>query len=275
MMSKRGLRVVLLVFTAIVLLMVGYNKQTQSAQLLHNDVKDIPSTFEVEPLTDTKSKEFQEKQEERFKAIRERISLRLESDLTVAEKASINACIPLIEQTTFNMEGFGLEVRRFQLDYLTDYSNVIEIGGNIGRDSSLILQSHNPMKYILLEPIEHLYKKLVEQFRNRREVSVYNFGLAATDGVFYIALSGDHEEGTSIFTDKGGQHAIRLMNTTNFFAKLGLGTFECDLLLINCEGCKQQPSGGHMIRVKEIIMSQSRTTIASAKVMSVPSRDIQ
>lgn len=190
-----------------------------------------------EDMLYSNSPAFQKKQAEQLREARNSLSDRLDSQLTLAENTSISQCvstgIPPVNQTKSQLNRL-----RFSLDFLSNTSIVIDIGGNIGWDANIIINRFKPNKYIILEPIERLFIRLLGDFSKMPQVKVYNFGLAILEGIFYTASSGSHGNATSIFNGVNGEHMLRMENSFTFFQKLGLGEKECDLLILDCVGCE-------------------------------------
>jgi hypothetical protein len=52
-----------------------------------------------------------------------------------------------------------------------------------------------------------------------------------------VTVEGNNACATSKFSGKKGSVPIYVINAVDFFASVGIGSFEVDLLTLNCEGC--------------------------------------
>lgn len=130
-------------------------------------------------------------------------------------------------------------IRHKHHKYLTNQSFVLDVGGNVGEDAAAILNAYKPKHYVILEPLESHYQKLVKKFKNDKEVFVYKIGLAKENAEFMVKVTGHDGDATSIFKkERGGNVPLKVINATNFFIKLGLGFYDIDLITVNCEGCE-------------------------------------
>lgn len=124
--------------------------------------------------------------------------------------------------------------------YLTSESVIIEVGGNKGDSASAMIDLYRPYVYIILEPVKLVFRKLKERFNKTKNVVLYNFGLGALNGIFYVNIEGQDGELTSLYKRSSlkGTCSLKIVNATSFFLLLGVGCFEVDLLVLNCEGCE-------------------------------------
>lgn len=124
--------------------------------------------------------------------------------------------------------------------YLTSESVVIEVGGNKGDDASAVIELYRPYMYIVLEPMKLVFRKLKERFIGTKNVMVYNFGLGALNGIFYVNIEGEEGEFTSLYRSSSvkGTCSLKIVNATSFFLLLGVGCYEVELLILNCGGCE-------------------------------------
>lgn len=197
---------------------------------MHDDVK-------IEPILYTKSISFKEKQAELFRKARHAISLVLDSKLTEADNVSIAKCVSK-GVTKARKPMRIIDRTRLRLDFLTNTSVVVDVGGNIGEDAAKIVDRYRPKSYIILEPLQPYYFILSQKFSERKQVKVMNVGLSVADGIFYAAEAGEHGEATSMFSAEEGGQMLNMENTTKFFLNLRLGEFKFDLITINCGGCE-------------------------------------
>ncbi|XP_069103617.1 uncharacterized protein [Argopecten irradians] len=131
-------------------------------------------------------------------------------------------------------------VRHHHHKYLTNQSLVLDVGGNVGEDAAYLIKHYNPKNYVVLEPLKLLYRNLVVKFKNRPNVLTYNIGLSKKNEVFMLSIEGHDGDATSPFLAKttDGTCSLKVVNTTVFLTKLGVGCFDVDLMTINCEGCE-------------------------------------
>ena len=128
-------------------------------------------------------------------------------------------------------------MRHSHLSYLKPESVVIEVGGNRGHDTDRMVKSYDPI-IITLEPVEAMAIKLKELFKDNKKVTVLNFGLGKVTAEEFVDVSGQGGEATSLFKKNSGSTSLILVNTTQFLLRTGVGKFDIDLFLINCEGCE-------------------------------------
>ncbi|XP_060063894.1 uncharacterized protein LOC132544329 [Ylistrum balloti] len=131
-------------------------------------------------------------------------------------------------------------VRHHHHKYLTNQSLVIDVGGNVGEDAEYFIQHYNPKNYVILEPLKLLYRNLVKKFTLRHNIVTYNVGLGKKNEVFMLSIEGHDGDATSPFLAKTaeGTCSLKVVNTTVFLTKLGVGCYDVDLLTLNCEGCE-------------------------------------
>lgn len=130
-------------------------------------------------------------------------------------------------------------IRHNHHSYLTENSIVIDVGGNVGEDTSAIIRIYKPSAYVILEPIRPLHDRLIRKFNGTKNVFVYNFGLGKDKAYFHVNIEGRVGGATSQFTGSGsGDCLVKVVNATQFMLTLGVGCFEVDLLTVNCEGCE-------------------------------------
>lgn len=131
-------------------------------------------------------------------------------------------------------------IRHTHHKYLTNESLVIDVGGNVGEDAEYFLRNYRPKSYVILEPLKLLYRGLVSRFKNRPHVVMYNIGLSKKNEKFMLSIEGNAGDATSPFRAKAseGTCSLKVVNTTAFIGKLGVGCYDVDLVTINCEGCE-------------------------------------
>ncbi|OWF40880.1 uncharacterized protein LOC110463239 [Mizuhopecten yessoensis] len=168
-----------------------------------------------------------------------------ETRLNVDEQSRFKECVKNYEPDCKAAHakfwsGDNQYIRHRHHTYLTSQSLIIDVGGNVGEDAEYLIKHHNPKHYVMLEPLKLLFRNLVKKFENRRNVVMYNFGLAKKNDVFMVSIEGNDGDATSPFLAKttDGTCSLKVVNTTVFLTTLGVGCYDVDLLTINCEGCE-------------------------------------
>lgn len=69
-------------------------------------------------------------------------------------------------------------------------------------------------------------------------MTVFNLGLGIRNEIVMVKVDGNNACATSKFSGAGGKTPLYITNATDFLLKIGLGTFDIDLLTMNCEGCE-------------------------------------
>lgn len=166
-----------------------------------------------------------------------------ETNLTSEEKKLTEICIrngP--RDRSHNGSKFfgpGQVIRRNHHTYLGEDKLMIEVGGNWGWDAGNFSKIYNP-RYLILEPLPEYVGILRKKFENNPQVSVYNLGLGAKNESVMVTVEGNNACATSKFSGKKGSVPIYVINAVDFFASVGIGSFEVDLLTLNCEGCEYE-----------------------------------
>lgn len=137
----------------------------------------------------------------------------------------------------FNKDTEG--IRRTHHTYLNENSLMMEVGGNWGWDAGNFTKLYNP-RYIIMEPLQPYVDILEKKFENKRNINVYNLGLGAKNESIMVKIEGNNACATSKFSGKGGNVPIFIVDATSFMTSLGVGTFDVDLLTMNCEGCEYE-----------------------------------
>lgn len=109
-------------------------------------------------------------------------------------------------------------------------SLVIDVGGYTGYFSDKINSLYNP-HLIIFEPVKKYYKVLKSKYRNKRNVEIYNYGLANKNSLRKIYLSND---GTSLIKKSDKSEKIKLVDVASFLNKFKL----VNLISINIEGAE-------------------------------------
>ena len=93
---------------------------------------------------------------------------------------------------------------------------------------------------MILEPLPEYVGILRKKFENNPQVSVYNLGLGAKNESLMVTVEGNNACATSKFSGKKASVPIHVINAIDFFASVGIGSFEVDLLTLNCKGCEYE-----------------------------------
>lgn len=161
--------------------------------------------------------------------------------LSKVERTQNELCIKNYKEERKQFQSNNQEPKhRNHHKYLTSESVVIEVGGNKGDDASAVIELYRPYMYIVLEPMKLVFRKLKERFIGTKNVMVYNFGLGALNGIFYVNIEGEEGEFTSLYRSSSvkGTCSLKIVNATSFFLLLGVGCYEVELLILNCGGCE-------------------------------------
>ena len=166
-----------------------------------------------------------------------------ETNLTFEEKKLMKLCIrngPR-DRSHNGSKFFGpvQVIRRNHHTYLGEDKLMIEVGGNWGWDAGNFSKIYNP-RFLILEPLPEYVGILRKKFENNPQVSVYNLGLGAKNESLMVTVEGNNACATSKFSGKKGSVPIYVINAVDFFASVGIGSFEVDLLTLNCEGCEYE-----------------------------------
>ena len=166
-----------------------------------------------------------------------------ETNLTSEEKKLTEICIrngPR-DRSHNGSKFFGpvQVIRRNHHTYLGEDKLMIEVGGNWGWDAGNFSKIYNP-RFLILEPLPEYVGILRKKFENNPQVSVYNLGLGAKNESLMVTVEGNNACATSKFSGKKGSVPIYVINAVDFFASVGIGSFEVDLLTLNCEGCEYE-----------------------------------
>ncbi len=120
-----------------------------------------------------------------------------------------------------------------RIDYpLTNGSVVFDVGGYRGDFAAAINKRYGCTVFVF-EPVPQFHQALVERFRGNDAVICLNFGLAASEGRFDIAVADDR---SSFYVIQGKSARIRAQTKSVSQCILDLGVKTIDLLKINIEG---------------------------------------
>ncbi|CAF1222171.1 unnamed protein product [Didymodactylos carnosus] len=129
--------------------------------------------------------------------------------------------------------------------FINSSSLIVEIGGNIGEDSSRFIKLYN-CSLIIYEPLIPIYKDLVKKFQNNSKVEVHPYGMGNRARKILIEPYAAHNEGTSMFrkitkyNSSTIQH-IEIINVVEAIEKIRRTRTKdgmIDMLSVNCEGCE-------------------------------------
>ncbi|OWF53059.1 uncharacterized protein LOC110446904 [Mizuhopecten yessoensis] len=162
--------------------------------------------------------------------------------LTFKEQEMVRDCVRTasVDRSRSTPKFFGgktQEIRRTHHTYLNENSLLMEIGGNWGWDAGNFSKLYNP-RYIILEPLQEYVNILEKKFENKTNVNIYNLGLGARNETIMVNMEGNNACATSKFSGKRGNVPIHIIEAKSFMTGLGVGTFDVDLLTMNCEGCE-------------------------------------
>ncbi|RYY60599.1 MAG: FkbM family methyltransferase [Chitinophagaceae bacterium] len=126
-------------------------------------------------------------------------------------------------------------LKRFEFDFLTPQSVVIDLGGYLGEWTSGLFSRYQPRIYIF-EPVKEYAGVIAKRFAHNSSIKVEQAGLAPASAVTRITL--DEFESKVV----GAKHPvlnteeIRLIGIKDYFEKEGLQ--KVDLVKINIEGAE-------------------------------------
>jgi FkbM family methyltransferase len=123
-----------------------------------------------------------------------------------------------------------------RLNYpLSRESVVVDAGGYQGKWSNEILNMYNPRIFIV-EPLKSYYLGIIEKFKGREEVSVYNYGLSSREGEIDINLDNDS---SSIYKKGEGKiERVKVKRMGSFMKESGIE--KINLFKINIEGAEYE-----------------------------------
>ncbi len=114
---------------------------------------------------------------------------------------------------------------------LNSDSVVFDVGGYKGVFTDRVLHKYNPQKIYIFEPVSDYYLYLVEKYKSRKNVILYNFGLADCNKQEYISI---REDGSSVYRDGNKKEKISLVDISEFIRVKKIKNI--DLMSINIEG---------------------------------------
>ncbi|XP_060607303.1 uncharacterized protein LOC132759527 [Ruditapes philippinarum] len=106
---------------------------------------------------------------------------------------------------------------------------------NLGHDAESFARNYNA-RQIILEPVQQYANILKNKFANNSRITVLNIGLGEKTATVNIDVKG---EATNVL-EKGGNTTVKLIRSIDFFTNIGVGSFDIDLLTMDCEGCELQ-----------------------------------
>lgn len=128
---------------------------------------------------------------------------------------------------------------------LKNGSVVVIVGGHKGELADFILKTYHPKTLIIIEPIVGLYYLIKTRFLNQPSVFVHNIALGSKTGKHFLKIRGKNGVDSSLFHlerkgDRKNLEEVNVVNTTEFFRVIGVGYYDVDLLIIDCEGCEYE-----------------------------------
>mmetsp|Transcript_110469 Transcript_110469/g.236032 ORF Transcript_110469/g.236032 Transcript_110469/m.236032 type:complete len:254 (+) Transcript_110469:52-813(+) len=119
---------------------------------------------------------------------------------------------------------------------------IMDIGGNVGADVDMILQTHPQSHVFTFEPIPHYFEILTTKFRGNPHVTVQNVGVADANGQAQFILDAvQGGQGTTgvDHTVHGDKVQVQLRDVQDILTNITSTTGRVpDTLNINCEGCE-------------------------------------
>ncbi|CAF1177274.1 unnamed protein product [Rotaria sordida] len=128
---------------------------------------------------------------------------------------------------------------------LNSSSLIIEVGGNIGHDTSKFIQLYNS-SIISFEPLVPMAKDLIEKFKTNRKVEIQPFGLGNRARNLSIEPFDTSNVGTSIFRKVSAKisakiQQIELLDVVRVIENIRKTRTQngiIDMISVNCEGCE-------------------------------------
>jgi FkbM family methyltransferase len=113
---------------------------------------------------------------------------------------------------------------------LNENSVVFDLGGYHGSWTQKIYDRYQCHIHVF-EPIPELYNNLVDYFRNKEKIKIYDFGISDQDKLIEIALLND---GSSFYVDSENKVIVKVVSFVKFLKEKNIENV--DLIKINIEG---------------------------------------
>ena len=113
---------------------------------------------------------------------------------------------------------------------LNKNSVVFDLGGYHGSWTQKIYDRYQCHIHVF-EPIPELYNNLVDYFRNKEKIKIYDFGISDQDKLIEIALLND---GSSFYVDSENKVLVKVVSFVKFLKEKNIENV--DLIKINIEG---------------------------------------
>lgn len=120
-----------------------------------------------------------------------------------------------------------------RLNYpLNENSVVIDAGGYEGTWASIIYRKYGCTMHII-EPLQHLYQKLENEYSNTSKVSVYNIAVGGSTRNMSISIEGDS---SSLYSTSTNTQQVLCKDVKELFEEELVDIRTIDLFKINIEG---------------------------------------
>lgn len=123
--------------------------------------------------------------------------------------------------------------QQLRINYkLNNNSIVFDVGGYLG-DWTDSIYSKYKCKVLVFEPVKKYYQKIVNKFKNKQKIHVYNIGLGTQNAKKYIYLM-DNSSSFYKIGDNVKKQLCEIMDIEKFISKNKIK--HVDLIKINIEG---------------------------------------
>jgi FkbM family methyltransferase len=128
---------------------------------------------------------------------------------------------------------------------LNSSSLIVEVGGNIGQDTSKFIRLYNS-SIITFEPLVPMAKDLIKQFKTNPKIEIQPYGLGNRARNLSVEPADSSNTGTSIFrklssTNSSIIQQIQLLEVIRVIENIRRTKTKdgiIDMISINCEGCE-------------------------------------
>ena len=130
--------------------------------------------------------------------------------------------------------------------------NIVDVGGNVGEWSSMLLDCISPEKLIIIEPMPEAFGTLQKKFGTNRRVELHNVAIGAREGVELLKITRD-TTGASLLQPREEMRAVIGSNwTVTSEVRVKMTTLdrllsdlaEVSLLKIDVQGYEKQVLAG-------------------------------
>ncbi len=131
------------------------------------------------------------------------------------------------------------------INLLNSSSLIVEVGGNIGQDTSKFIQLYNS-SIISFEPLVPMAKDLIEKFKTNPKIEIQPYGLGDRARNLSVEPVDSSNTGTSIFrkissTNSSIIQQIQLLEVVQVIENIRRTKTKdgmIDMISMNCEGCE-------------------------------------